>query len=255
VRLVLLGDPVSHSRSPAIHGAALAACGIEGRYTTRRVDETGLYRAVGEIRAGTLDGANVTMPHKGATAAACDRVSPEAAAARSVNTLVRVGTDVVGHSTDVTGIRTVLGHRAFDPTASVLLLGAGGAAAAALVALAGRRVSIAARSQDAAARLARSIGVGELQPWGEPLPGAVVVNATPMGMHGERLPPGVLEAAAGLLDMPYGEHDTPAVIATRNRGVPVADGLDLLVAQAADSFRLWTGLEAPLDVMKAAARA
>jgi shikimate dehydrogenase len=255
VRLVLLGDPVGHSRSPAIHEAALAACGIDGRYTARRVDEAGLYRAVGEIRAGALHGANVTMPHKGAAAAACDRISPEAAAARSVNTLVRDGSDVVGHSTDVTGIQTVLAHRAFDPTAPVLLLGAGGAAAATLVALAGRCVCIAARSHDAAVRLARSIGVGEPQPWGEPLPGAVVVNATPLGMRGEHIPQAVLEAAAGLLDMPYGEHETPAVSAARRRGVAVADGLDVLVAQAAESFRLWTGREAPLDVMRAAARA
>jgi shikimate dehydrogenase len=255
VRLVLLGDPVAHSRSPAIQEAALAGCGIEGRYTRRRVDAVGLYRAVGEMRAGGLDGANITMPHKGLAARACDRLSAEAAAARSVNTLVREAGEVVGHSTDVTGLRAVLARLGLDPAAPVLLLGSGGAAAAALVALAGRRVRVAARSGDAAARLIRSVGSGAPHPWGEALPGAVVVNATPLGMHGEHLPPGVLESACGLLDMPYGDQVTPAVSAARNMGAAVADGLDILVAQAADSFRLWTGREAPVDVMLVAARA
>jgi len=82
----------------------------------------------------------------------------------------------------------------------------------------------------------------------------VVVNATPLGMQGEELPPGVIEAAGGLIDLPYGTEPTPAVALARRRGLPVADGLDLLVAQAALSFELWAGGPAPLAVMEAAAR-
>jgi shikimate dehydrogenase len=254
VKLVLLGDPVAHSRSPAIHEAALAACGIEGRYVARRVDEPGLYRAVAEIRAGALDGANVTMPHKRVAAAACDRLSPEASACRSVNTVVPSGEEAVGHSTDVSGIRFLAAHLGCGDPAEILVLGAGGAAAAALVAFAGRRVFISTRRADAAVRLAASLGMAEPHPWGEPRPGAVLVNATPLGMAGEPLPDGIVEAASALLDMPYGASVTPAVALARRLGIPAADGIDLLVAQAADSFRLWTGIPAPLDVMEAAAR-
>lgn len=255
MKLVLLGDPVAHSKSPAIHEAAMAACGIEGRYTARRVDEEGVYRAVGEIRGGALDGGNVTMPHKAVAAAACDALASEAAACRSVNTLVRRDGEVMGFSTDVSGIRDVLEQIAPDRTASVLVLGSGGAAAAALVALTDRNVYISARRQGVAVRLAESVGSGEPYPWGTPLTGAVVVNATPLGMRGEALPDGVVEASGAVLDMPYGPWETPAVAAARQRGIPVADGLDLLVAQAAGSFKLWTGLDAPVSVMRVAARA
>jgi len=256
VRLVLLGDPVAHSRSPAIHEAALAACGIEGRYEARRVDVPGLYRAVAEIRSGALAGANVTMPHKAAAAAACDRLDAEAARCGSVNTMARRDGDVVGYSTDISGVRTVLRELGVDETLPVLVLGAGGAAAAALAALGGtRRVLVAARRPAAARARARSSGSAVSHRWGEPCPGAAVVNATPLGMRGEPLPDGVVEAAAALLDMPYGEQATPAVVTARRLGIPVADGLDLLVAQAADSFRLWTGMDAPRTVMQAAGRA
>jgi shikimate dehydrogenase len=233
----------------------MAACDIEGRYTVRRVDEEGLYRAVAEIRSGALDGGNVTMPHKGTAAAACDALSPEAAACRSVNTLVRDDGEVMGFSTDVSGIRAVLEGIAPDRSAPVLVLGSGGAAAAALVALADHRVWIAARRDDAAGRLADSVGNGEPYPWGKPLVGAVVVNATPLGMRGEPLPDGVVAASNALLDMPYGPQATPAAAAAHRLGIPVADGIDLLVAQAAGSFRLWTGVDAPLSAMYAAARA
>lgn len=255
MRLVLLGDPVAHSRSPAIHEAAMAACGIEGRYTVRRVDEEGLYRAVAEIRSGALDGGNVTMPCKGIAAAACDELSSEAAACRSVNTLVRRNGAVMGFSTDVSGVRDVFERIAPDRSAPVLVLGSGGAAAAALVALADRRVWIAARRHDAAVRLADSVGSGEPYPWGRPLVEAVVVNATPLGMRGESLPDGVVEASGALLDMPYGPEATPATATAHRLGIPAADGVDLLVAQAAGSFRLWTGVDAPLSAMHAAARA
>ena len=118
MRLVLLGDPVGHSRSPAIHRAALAAAGIEGRYEARRVDAAGVYRACAEIRAGDLAGANVTMPHKRTAAAAADRLAPEAARCGAVNTLVAEDGEVVGHNTDVGGLRLVrewCGHPGWRP--------------------------------------------------------------------------------------------------------------------------------------------
>ena len=256
MRLVLLGDPVGHSRSPAIHQAALAALGLEGTYQARRVDEAGVYRACAEIRGGMLHGANVTMPHKRTAAAAADRLAPEPARCGAVNTLVGAGGEVVGHNTDVGGLLLAAEWAGIPSGAPVLLLGAGGAAAAALIALEGRRLAIAARRPGAGGNLARALGIPAIEvAWGSAVAGTVVVNATPLGMQGEPLPAGLVEEAAGLIDMPYGASATPAVALGRRRGLPVADGLDLLVAQAALSFSIWTGREAPVEVMRRAASA
>jgi len=256
VRLVLLGDPVGHSRSPAIHQAALAAAGLEGRYEALRVDAAGVYRACAEIRAGALDGANVTMPHKRTAAGAADRLAPEAAACGAVNTLVGAGGQVVGHNTDVGGLHLAREWRGIPVGGPVLVLGGGGAAAAALVAFAGSDLSVATRRAGAGRALAVLLGIPAREtPWGRPVRGAILVNATPLGMHGEPLPEGLVDEAAGLIDMPYGAEPTPAVAAARRLGRPVADGLDLLVAQAALSFRLWTGVEADVGAMRRAAGA
>lgn len=255
MRLVLLGDPVAHSRSPAIQRAALAAAGILGSYEARRADAAGVYRTCAEIRAGTLQGANVTMPHKAVAAAAADRLAPAAARCGAVNTLVGEQGEVVGHNTDVGGLLAVWQRAGMPAGAPVLLLGGGGAAAAALVALAGARPAVATRRPGAGQALAEALGVAATGvPWGEPLAGAVVVNATPLGMQGEELPPGVVESAGGLIDLAYGPEPTSAVVLARRRGLPVADGLDVLVAQAALSFELWVGRPAPMAVMEAAAR-
>jgi shikimate dehydrogenase len=255
VRLVLLGDPVAHSRSPAIQNAALAARGVEGRYWARRVNPVGVYSACAEIRAGTLDGANVTMPHKMVAAAAADRVTGVAARCGAVNTLVRDSGEAVGHNTDVPGILLALDRAGLPPEAPVLVLGAGGIAAAALVALEGRDLVVSARRGGEAETVVTRVGVGaRVVPWGHIVPGAVVVNATPLGRDGESLPEGLMERAAALIDFAYGPQPTPAVIVARNAGLGVVDGIDLLVAQAALSFELWTGLTAPYEVMAVAAR-
>ena len=107
MRLVVLGDPVDHSRSPAIHNAALEACGIEGTYTARQVDEAGMVSAVDEVRYGRLSGANVTMPHKQLAFELADRVTDVALRSGAVNTLVRRDGEVWGYNTDVEGIQAV----------------------------------------------------------------------------------------------------------------------------------------------------
>ncbi len=113
---------------------------------------------------------------------------------------------------------------------------------------------MATRRPGAGRALAAALGVPAREvAWGEPVPGVMVVNATPLGMNGEALPPGLVEEAAGLIDMAYGAEPTPAVVAARRLGRPAADGLDLLVAQAALSFRLWTGVEADFGAMRRAA--
>lgn len=250
MRLVVLGDPVAHSLSPVIHTAALAAAGLRGSYTTRRVDDEGMAGAVDDIRDGILSGANVTMPHKELAARLCDRLAPAALRAGVVNTLVHVAGQVVGHNTDMAGIRAAW-QEAKLPGGQVLILGAGGAAAAALIALDDEAVSISSRREGNAVALVKRVGVtAGVVEWGSPITDAVVVNATPIGMNGEELPAPVLAEASGLFDMPYGAAPTPAVAAVRSRGLPVADGPAMLLHQAAVSFELWTGRPAPRDSMR-----
>lgn len=253
MRLVVLGDPIDHSLSPALHTAAFAATGLVAEYVSQRVDAAGMKRAVAQIRRGELAGANVTMPHKELAATLSDRLAAQVERAAAVNTLVRVAGRVVGHNTDIAGIRAAWTAADLPAEAPVVVLGAGGAAAAALLALEGRDIHLAARRPHAASELADRVGVqAEPVAWGESVTGAVVVNATPIGMGQETLPGGLLDVAVGLFDMAYGPAETPAVLAARRAGLPVADGRSMLLHQAAASFELWTGHTAPLDAMSTA---
>ena len=253
MRLVLLGDPVAHSLSPAIQNAALSAASLPGSYEAIRVDADGMAGAIEDVRKGEIDGANVTMPHKRLAASLCDRRDPTANRAGAVNTLVRVGMEVVGHNTDVAGIRAAWGSSHLPRQGPVHLLGGGGAAAAALLALEGRDLTISTRRAGAGATLADALGVAAVEvEWGTPVPGAALVNATPIGMQGEALPEAMTAEATALFDMTYGPRVTPAVEALRNRSLRVADGAAMLLAQAAESFRLWTGRAADLGAMRAA---
>ncbi len=252
MRLVVLGDPVDHSLSPALHAAAFTSVGIDGSYGTRRVDETGMVAAVADIRSGALDGANVTMPHKALAASLTDRNAESAGRAGAVNTLVRVGSAVVGHNTDVAGV-TYAAAYAELPDAPVLVLGAGGAAAAALLAFEARPLAISARRPERARELVERLGVAaEIVSFGDPMPGAILVNATSVGMAGEELPVRELTVHAGLLDMPYASGPTPATEAMRSAGLPVAEGPDMLIGQAIAAFRLWTGRDPDAEAMRTA---
>ncbi|MCJ7725677.1 MAG: hypothetical protein MUP76_04730, partial [Acidimicrobiia bacterium] len=220
-----------------------------GSDRTHRVDSAGLAAGVNDLRAGRVDGANVTMPHKAAAAAMADFADALVTATGAANSLRRSPTApgmVEATNTDVGGLRTAAEAAGISLDGTFLVLGGGGAARAAVAAFGHARVLLSSRSP--------SSGPYPVLPWGDGWSGAVVVNATPLGMAGEALPEGVLDTAAGLIDMAYGATPTPAVAAGRRRGIPVADGLDVLVAQAAISFTWWTGLPAPLEVMQIAAR-
>lgn len=248
----MLGDPVEHSLSPLLHTTALEACGLNGTYVARRVDAAGMAEVMEELRRGELDGANVTMPHKRRAHDLCDRRSGDAAATGAVNTLVRVAGEVVGHNTDVGGVRTAWNWAGLPTVGPVDIYGAGGAAAAAVVALRDRDVVVRSRRPEAAEELVTAVGHGAAGPWAEPRSGGVLVNATPVGMGGEAFPDGWLGDVGGVFDMAYGSGDTPAVEAARRRGLPVAAGLDMLLAQALASFWLWTGRRPPADVLRRA---
>jgi len=253
LELVLFGDPVDHSLSPIIQQAGLDAAGLAGTYRAVRVDEAGFRRGCSELRAGLWQGANVTMPHKRLAFEEMDIRSRGAERAGSVNTIVLEGSRLSGHSTDIEGIQHVWHEAGLPRDVPVLVLGAGGAAAAALIAIESDEIFISARRFEQAADLAEAVDV-EVHPlrWGREVPGAVIVNATPLGMAGESLPSGIMRSSGGLLDMAYTRGDTQAVHEARRLGLPHVSGTEVLLAQATASFTLWTGLPAPTEQMRIA---
>lgn len=251
-RYLVIGDPVAHSLSPAIQQAAFDHAGIDAVYERRRVAAGDLVGFIEDIRTGAIAGANVTMPHKRRAFELADVVEGPGRTAESVNTLLRRGSQVIGLSTDIPAIENGC-RRNGVPTESVLVLGAGGASAAALHAFRHAELFLSARNQNAARSLAERFGAQTVE-WGALVPGVTVVNATPLGMRGESLPTGVIAESVGLLDMAYGPLPTPSIIAARTLGLPTVDGLEMLVGQAALSFEAWIGAVAPYDVMMEAAQ-
>jgi shikimate dehydrogenase len=260
-RLVgLIGRPVSHSLSPRMQNAAFAAAGLDWAYVPLPVEPSRLETAVEALAALGFRGANVTIPHKIAVLSFCDELDPVAERCGSVNTLVVEEGRVVGSSTDgqaVVGAVEAEGARA-------LVLGAGGAAQAVATALADTgcaSLRIAARSPENAHALAlrlrglvpeRPVSAAEGWP---PAAGDddLVVNATPVA----DAPLVDLGGVRQAVDLAYRRDggETAVVAAARAAGCErVVDGLDVLVAQGAASFARWTGLEPPLDAMRAAVR-
>ena len=260
----IIGDPVTHSRSPAIHNAAFAALGLDWVYVAFPVAAGRGAEAVAAVRTLGIAGLNVTMPHKADVAAACDELTPAAAALGSVNTVTNRGGRILGDSTDGPGLVAALREHGVDPAGRrALVLGAGGAARAIVDALgrASASVTVAARRADAGARAA-ALAPGAAVVGFDDLDGAVavadlVVNATPIGMQGEPPPfdPAGLRPDQFVYDTVYHPSPTPLLVAAAARGIPCAGGLSMLVHQAALAFTVWTGEPAPLPVMSAAAGA
>jgi shikimate dehydrogenase len=250
-----VGDPIAHSRSPAIQNAALAHLSIDAEYVAIRVPFDDFASVVDALRSGKLAGVNVTMPHKLHAYDAVDLRTDRAERAGAVNTITVDGRFLAGHNTDVAGVAHAIGILGLPPGTPALVLGTGGAARAAVVALDGRATSVSGRNDARAIdMIKRAAASCDVVRWGTGVPGAIVVNATPIGMDGDALPDAILEVAAGVVDMVYGDGPTPTARAARGLGIPIADGLDMLLGQAAEAFERFTGRPAPLEVMEAAAR-
>jgi shikimate dehydrogenase len=282
-RLGVLGWPVSHSRSPAMHNAALADLGLTGWRYQRLPVPPALFGDVVRALAGSgFCGANVTIPHKDAALALADRASEVAREIGAANTLsfTRDGA-LVADNTDAPGLLAALPISARGLRAQVL--GAGGSARAAVWALhhaGASEVLVWNRTPQRARELAGELGGRAVA---KPQSADLLVNCTSIGLaaperrrDADRRPgdPGAVEPSAtdagalnhlGLtfdqvgkydyvVDLPYGHHPTTLLRAARKQGVRVVDGLDVLVAQGALSLQLWTGRQAPLDVMRRAAR-
>lgn len=244
MHLAVLGNPVSRSKSPLIHAAAMRSAGILGRYRSICVDEQGMQRAADWVRSSRLVGANITMPHKRMAAELSDTLSPIARRTRSANTWVGRDGRIDGHSTDGEGLLYAWQRNGLPEDGPVLILGSGGVAAAALVALEDRELFVSARNPEKARALIAVLGVrATICAWGQGIDQATVVNATPIGTSAEMLDAPVLGQARALLEMVYGSALTSSEAFMVARGAPVAPGLDMLIGQAMASFRLWTGLE------------
>jgi shikimate dehydrogenase len=259
-RLVgLLRYPLSHSLSPRMQNAAFAARGLDWAYVPLPVEPARLEAAVAGLVALGFAGANVTIPHKTAVVSFCDELDGVAERAGSVNTLVVREGRVLGSSTD--GAAVV--EQVEAAGARVLLLGAGGAAqavATAIVEAGSASLCVAARRSERAHALAsrllslfpeRHVSAEETWP-PETGEATLIVNATPV--RDELLV--VPEGGQTVVDLTYNadEQPTALVAAASERGCQTVDGLDVLVAQGAASFERWTGIAAPVEVMRAAVR-
>jgi shikimate dehydrogenase len=257
----LLGHPVSHSLSPPMHNAAFLALGLPHRYEARDVEPHRLGDVVDALRKDDVLGANITIPHKEAALRLVDELADEARRIRAVNTIVRRSSRLVGDNTDGYGFARALALAGVDVTGKdAMVLGAGGAARACVAALgAARIVVVAGRRLDRASALAAAAGAPVRGiPWADARRTAridVLVNATPIGLHGEDLLAGFAfeEMPHVVIDLVPTALVTPLVKKARAvKNVVVVDGLSMLLHQAARSFTLWTGREAPLAVMRAA---
>lgn len=259
----ILGDPVAHSRSPAIWNAAFDATGLDWVFVAFPVPGGQAATALDGIRALGIAAVTVTMPHKADAAAACDELSETATLLGAVNAIANRSSRLVGDSTDGAGFVRSLGDESVDPAdRRCLVLGAGGAARAIAHAL-GRAhaevVVVVARRLEAASSAASLAPNGRGASFealdDEARVAEVVVNATPLGMNGEPPPfdVAVLSDGAVVADTVYHPAETPLLAAARARGLQCIGGLGMLVHQAALSFQAFTGVDAPLEVMRAAA--
>lgn len=254
-RLGVLGWPVAHSRSPAMQAAAFAALGLDGwRYQRLPVPPELIAETIPALGPAAFAGANVTVPHKEAALVAATEATAAAREIGAANTLTfGPGGRIAADNTDAPGLLAALGESPAGWT--VLVLGAGGTARAAVWALrgAGADVAVLNRTRERAERLVADLG-GRVA--GHPDPADLLVNCTTVGLHdpdAAPIPLAGLDRFPRVVDFVYRDGGTALVRAARERGLPTIDGLELLVRQGALSFEIWTGRRPPLEPMRAAA--
>ncbi|MFU8796944.1 MAG: shikimate dehydrogenase, partial [Dehalococcoidia bacterium] len=275
------GYPIKHSISPQFQQAALDYHQLDIRYELWETEPARLRRVVDDLRKPQNVGANVTVPYKEAVLPMLDRVDDLVAAVGAVNTIVKEGDELVGHNTDVYGFLEALNRvKCFDPAGKrVVVLGAGGAARSVGAALVQKKAASLAitdgvfeRAGTLAEHLARYAettldGVGgsgtgvAAFPWQrvaseETFAGCnLIVHCTTIGMkHSEQegrspLSQEVIPGGALVYDLVYNPRTTPLLELAQQAGADTLGGLPMLVYQGAASFRLWTGMEAPVEVM------
>ncbi len=267
--LGIIGHPVGHSLSPAMHNAALKVCSLDYVYVPFDVHPERLTAAVAGLRALGVRGFNVTIPHKSMIIPCLDALDESAQAAGAVNTVHNIDGRLIGYNTDGEGLLTSLeADLGFSPQGTaIIMVGAGGAARGALASFCragAARIVIVNRSYARAHELAAFMGnryagteiavvasAEELKPYlGD---AALLLNTTSLGMQREQIPFVDLGDVAGgtkVYDMVYSPPLTPLLRDAANRGLPWANGLGMLVGQAELAFKIWTGMRPPLGVMR-----
>ena len=260
-RLAVLGFPIDFSRSPAIHNAAFAALDMDNEWSYEAIEVSpGQFeQRVRAIADEGFVGANVTVPHKGAALLVSERRSGVAREIGAANTLTFEEDEIRADNTDAQGLMESLPESPAGRRA--LVLGAGGAARAVVWALTreGAEVSVWNRTPERAAKLCAELGGVVVE---NPGPGdyELIVNSTSVGLHGED-PFADLPLASDwfgfsqtVVDLVYGDRQSKLLQVAGEAGAEVVDGLEVLVHQGAASFRIWTGVDPPIDVMREAAR-
>lgn len=257
----VIGHPINHSRSPLIHGSWIAAHGLDASYESIDVTPAALPGFFARLREGEFAGGNVTIPHKEAVFALCDSVDPLARTIGAVNTLVVDNGRVHGTNTDYLGFLGNLDAGApgwSDDLETAVVLGAGGAARAILVALGSRNVGsivLLNRTRETAEKLAAElpgqISVAGLDAFNEIAPRAgLVVNTTSIGMHGSRfegLDLSLLPRQSLVTDIVYVPLQTPLLTEAKTYGLRTVDGLGMLLHQAIPGFEAWFGVRPQVD--------
>ena len=256
----VFGNPVVHSLSPVMHNAAFAATGYNGIYAAIRVKD--IRPAVAGMRALGLKGASITIPHKESVLACLDDIDPTARRIRAVNTIVNDDGSLKGFNTDCDGVMQALAEKISIEGRRVGILGAGGAARAVAFAVIGRgaTATIFNRSREKGEALAADLGA-DFKPLSEFAAERcdILVNTTPVGMSpqgqdtpllGEKMKPGLV-----VMDIVYNPLKTRLLREAEAAGCETIDGLSMFVHQGARQFELWTGLAAPVDIMRMAVEA
>jgi shikimate dehydrogenase len=248
----VIGDPVSHSLSPAMHAAAYRALGLSLTYVAVHVPVGEVSDALSHLASLGFQGVNVTVPHKEEVLAWAEHPEPFAVKARAANTL-RLS-DKSAINTDAPGFLETLKDRV-SAGAEVLMIGAGGSARALAIALvdAGYRLKIQNRTHSKAVEIAELAGceaVESVDPFGAEL----ILNTTSASLHDQELP--ILwdrvRHDALAYDLAYAPHKTPFMVAAERHGLRAMDGRDLLVAQGAISLEWWLNVRAPREAMREA---
>jgi shikimate dehydrogenase len=260
-RLAVIGHPIAHSRSPAMQNAALATLGVAEGWAYEALDlaPEELEQRVRAMPGEGFVGANVTVPHKVAALTLADESSPVAREIGAANTLCFRAGEVVAENTDAAGLIAALPGSVAGSRG--LVLGAGGAARAAVWALVqeGAEVEVWNRTESRARELCDALGGSPVL---APEAGAhdLIVNSTAVGLRGEdpftELPlrADAFRGGQVVVDMVYGDGPGALLEAAAGAGAKTVDGIEVLVRQGAASLEIWTGLEPPLEVMREAAR-
>lgn len=267
----IIGEPISHSLSPVMQNAALAASQLDYVYVPFAVSPDDLEQAVRGLKVLGVRGFNVTIPHKKAIIPFLDLLDDSAEAAGAVNTVLLNGTTMVGYNTDGVGLVDSLAlDLGFYPgTEQIVVIGAGGAARGAIAALChagAKSILICNRSLETAREVMRDMGSRYpdtridalcLDQVGEEHLGStsLLLNTTSLGMNGERIE-GIdlsrLPAHAAVYDMVYSHAGTPLVKEAAARGLRAVNGIGMLIAQGERAFKIWTGVKPPEGVMRTA---